>query len=316
MTPSITELLGIKYPLIIAPMFLVSDSTMVIEALKAGCTAAIPALNYRTQNELRNAIREIRAAHKGPIGINLIVNKSNMRLTKDLDVCIEEGIDYYITSLGSPKEVIEKAHKKGKLVFCDVVNADYALKVQELGADAIIAVNNAAGGHAGKLSMNEILTELKSVVHIPIISAGGIAEAADLNAAIQAGASGVSVGTVFIASDEAPVSQEYKQALIDYGADDIVMTTKLSGTPCTVIKTPYVEQTGTEPNWIEKTMNRHKSLKKLMKMILFVRGMKKLRSAAYDFTYKKVWCAGPSIEKVKEIRPIRLIVADLVRDLP
>ncbi|HAW50892.1 MAG TPA: nitronate monooxygenase [Flavobacteriales bacterium] len=316
MTPSIANLLGIKYPLIIAPMFLVSDTKMVIEALKSGCTAAIPALNYRTQAELRTAIREIRSAQKGPIGINLIVNKSNMRLSKDLAVCLEEGIDFYITSLGSPKEVIEKAHKDGKLVFCDVVNAEYALKVEKLGADAVIAVNNEAGGHAGKLSMIEILNELKNSIHIPIISAGGIAEAADLNAALEAGASGVSVGTVFIASDEAPVSQEYKNALIEYGAKDIVMTTKLSGTPCTVIKTPYVEKTGTEPNWIEKTMNRYKGLKKLMKMILFVRGMKKLRSAAFDFTYKKVWCAGPSIEKIKEIRPIRVIIADLVRDLP
>lgn len=312
---SITTLLGIKYPLIIAPMFLVSDSRMVIEALKAGCTAAIPALNYRTPVELRNAIREIRAAQKGPIGINLIVNKSNVRLSKDLAICLEEGVDFYITSLGSPKEVIEKAHKDGKLVFCDVVNAEYAVKVEKLGADAVIAVNNAAGGHAGKLSMNELLTKLRAAVQIPIISAGGIAEASDFNAAMKAGASGVSVGTVFIASKEAPVSQEYKQALIEYGAKDIVMTTKLSGTPCTVIKTPYVAQIGTDPNWIEKIMNRYKGLKKIMKMILFVRGMKKLRSAAFDFTYKKVWCAGPSIEKIKEIRPIQVIIADLVRDL-
>ena len=316
MTPSISELLSIKYPLIIAPMFLVSDAKMVIEALKAGCTAAVPALNYRTPVELRNAIQEIRAAHKGPIGINLIVNKSNIRLSKDLAVCVEEGVDYYITSLGSPKEVIEKAHKDGKLVFCDVVNAEYAVKVEKLGADAVIAVNNSAGGHAGKLSMNELLTELKGVVQIPIISAGGIAETSDFNAAMAAGASGVSVGTVFIASEEAPVSQEYKQAIVDYGAKDIIMTTKLSGTPCTVIRTPYVEEIGTDPNWIEKTMNRYKGLKKLMKTILFVRGMKKLRSAAFDFTYKKVWCAGPSIEKVKEIRPIRVIIADLIRDLP
>lgn len=315
-TPSISELLNIKYPLIIAPMFLVSDTTMVLEAIKAGCTAAIPALNYRTSTELRKAIKEIKSATDGPFGINLIVNKSNIRLKKDLAVCIEEEVDYYITSLGSPKEVIEKAHKGGKLVFCDVVNSTFALKVQELGADAVIAVNNSAGGHAGKLSMNELLTELKNSIHIPIISAGGIAEASDYKAAIEAGASGVSIGTIFIASDEAPVSQEYKQAIVDYGAKDVVMTTKLSGTPCTVIKTPYVEEIGTEPSWIEKIMNRYKGLKKLMKMILFVRGMKQLRNAAFGFTYQKVWCAGPSIEKVKKIRPINVIISDLVRDTP
>ncbi|MEQ8324911.1 MAG: nitronate monooxygenase [Vicingaceae bacterium] len=311
---SITELLGIKYPIIVAPMFLVSNADMVIAALRAGCTAAIPALNYRTQDELRRAIKHIRSTEKGPIGINLIVNKSNVRLAKDLDVCIEEGIDYYITSLGSPKEVIRRAHEKGSLVFCDVVNAEYAIKVQELGADAVIAVNNSAGGHAGPKDMRTLLTELKGQVSIPIISAGGVGDSSDLKAAMDMGASGVSVGSIFIASLEAPVGEDYKDAIVQYGKEDIVMTTRLSGTPCTVIKTPYVEKQGLEPTFLERLM-KTKQLKKLVKMILFVRGMKKLRKAAYDFTYQKVWCAGPSIEKVQSIRPMADIISDLVSQI-
>lgn len=262
---SITELLGIKYPIIVAPMFLVSNADMVIAALRAGCTAAIPALNYRTQDELRRAIKHIRSTEKGPIGINLIVNKSNVRLAKDLDVCIEEGIDYYITSLGSPKEVIRRAHEKGSLVFCDVVNAEYAIKVQELGADAVIAVNNSAGGHAGPKDMRTLLTELKGQVSIPIISAGGVGDSSDLKAAMDMGASGVSVGSIFIASLEAPVGEDYKDAIVQYGKEDIVMTTRLSGTPCTVIKTPYVEKQGLEPTFLERLM-KTKQLKKLVKI--------------------------------------------------
>lgn len=308
------QLLGIRHPLIVAPMFLVSNADMVIAALRSGCTAAIPALNYRTQDELRKAIRQIKSAEAGPMGINLIVNKSNVRLAKDLEVCIEEGVDFYITSLGNPAQVIRRAHESGALVFCDVTNTEYAYKVEGLGADAVIAVNSSAGGHAGPTPMDELLSELKKVVHIPIISAGGVGDASDLKKALEMGASGVSVGSVFIASEEAPVSAEYKQAIVDYGADDIVMTTKLSGTPCTVIKTPFVEKQGLDPTFLEKLM-KNKRLKKFIKMILFIRGMKKLRKAAYDFTYQKVWCAGPSIEKVKVIRPMADIIADLVSEI-
>ena len=154
-------MLGIKYPIIVAPMFLVSSPEMLIEAIQNGCTAAIPALNFRSAADLREGIRKVKTAVKGPMGINLIVNKSNFRLKKDLDVCIEEGVDFYITSLGHPGEVIRRAHERSAKVFCDVVNAEYAVKVEKLGADAVIAVNNQAGGHAGDKSMKELLSELK-----------------------------------------------------------------------------------------------------------------------------------------------------------
>ena len=311
----ISELLGIKYPIIVAPMFLVSSPEMIIEAIRNGCTAAIPALNFRSAEELREGIRQVKKAIKGPMGVNLIVNQSNYRLKRDLEICLEEGVDFYITSLGNPAEVIQKAHLKGKHVFCDVVNAEYARKVESLGADAVIAVNNRAGGHAGNKSMADLLAELKSAINIPIISAGGVSLGSDVKAAIEAGASGVSVGTVFIASNEAPVSNEYKEGMVQYGAKDIVMTTRLSGTPCTVIKTPYVEQIGLEPTWLERIMKKHHSLKKFIKMILFIRGMKKLRNAAYGFSYKSVWCAGPSIENVHSIRPMKEIFDELISGL-
>ena len=287
----------------------------MIEAIKAGGTAAIPALNYRTSDALRTAIREIKSVAKGPFGINLIVNKSNFRLKKDFEVCLEEGVDFYITSLGSPKMVIERAHEKNQLVFCDVVNEAYALKVEKLGADAVIAVNKSAGGHAGPMDMKALLTSLKSSVKIPIISAGGVSSSGHIKDALEAGASGVSVGTIFIASDEAPVTEDYKQAMVTYGKDDIVMTTRLSGTPCTVIKTPYVEQIGLEPTWLERLMKRYSGLKKIVKAILFIQGMKRLRKSAFGFSYKSVWCAGPSIEGVKNIRSIKDIFKDLTVDL-
>jgi nitronate monooxygenase len=128
------------------------------------------------------------------------------------------------------------------------------------------------------------------------------------------GAAGVSVGTIFIACDEADISPEYKQAMVDYGEKDIVRTNKLSGSPLTVINTPYVQQLGTKANWLEWILNNNKTLKKYAKMIIALRGMKAVEKAAFGATYKTVWCAGPAIEHVKSIKPIAEIVKTLTKE--
>ncbi len=307
-------MLGIRFPVIVAPMFLVSNEAMVIAAIKGGATAAIPALNYRTTDQLRDGIRLIKEKVTGPFGINLIVNKSNILMKEQLEVCCEEEVDFIITSLGSPKLVIEKAHAKGILVFCDVTNEEYARKVESLGADALIAVNKEAGGHSGDVSYKELIPRLKNACDIPVISAGGVGNGAEAYDMIALGADGLSVGSIFIASEESPVSDDYKQACIDYGEADIVMTTKLSGTPCTVINTPFVQKTGTKQNWLESILNKNKSLKKWFKALTFMRGMKNLRKAAFSNTYKTVWCAGPSIEHVHEVEPIQVILERMKKE--
>lgn len=306
--------LGIEHPIILAPMFLVSNVDMVVAALKAGITAAIPALNYRTTEALREAIQSIKAQDSRPFGINLIVNKSNLYLEQQLRICCEEKIGFIITSLGSPAETIKAAHEVGILVFCDVTSVKYAKKVELLGADALIAVSKEAGGHAGTLSYKELISSLKKNCKIPIISAGGIGNGQAYRDRLKLHIGGVSVGSIFIASNECPVSNDYKQACIRYGAKDIVMTTKLSGTPCTVINTPYVQKVGTKQTWWQYLLNKNKRLKKWVKALLFFRGMKSLERAAFGTTYKTVWCAGPSIEHVHSIRSIQEIVDELVKE--
>lgn len=308
------SMLGIKYPIIMAPMFLVSNVEMTVAGIEAGITGAIPALNYRTVDELRNAIREIRSRVDGPFGINLIVNKSNFLYKEQLEVICEEKVDFIITSLGSPEETINRAKKSGVKVFCDVTDVNYAKKVESLGADALIAVNKEAGGHAGNTSYQELVPALQKACSIPVISAGGVGDHKSLSDKLALGVAGVSVGTIFIASDEADVSQEYKQACVDFGAKDIVMTTKLSGSRCSVINTPYLQKIGTEQNWLERILNKNKRLKKWFKAFTFYRGMKKLQSAAFGATYKTIWCAGPTVEYVKSIRPVKEIVKSLVNE--
>lgn len=313
--PTLQQLLQIEHPIIMAPMFLVSNVPMSIEGMKQGIATCIPALNYRTLDDLRTACKELKAAktQNGAFGFNLIVNKSNPKFKGQLEVICEEGADFIITSLGSPQSTIEAAHKVGIKVFCDVVDLAMSKKVESLGGDAIIAVNNQAGGHRGDLSPELLIKEINENCSLPVISAGGVGCKADIDKMISYGAIGVSVGSPFIASVESSVSQEYKQACVDYGEEDIVMTERISGTPCTVIKTPYVEKIGTKNSWIESVLNKNKKLKKWVKMIRFTIGMKAVANAANKATYKTVWVAGPSIEFTKAILPVKDIIKKLVK---
>ncbi|MFN8323490.1 MAG: nitronate monooxygenase [Chitinophagales bacterium] len=310
---ALSRMLNIDYPVIMAPMFLVSNAKMVIEASKAGIAGAIPALNYRTDEEFRKALTEIKTATDKAFGINLITNKSNIRFDEQLKTCLEFKVPFIITSLGSPESTIKACKPNNIKVFCDVIDLEYAKKVEAMGADAIIAVNNEAGGHAGKISPEVLIPTLVKNCNIPVISAGGVGNGAQMKKMLDYGACGISIGSPFIASDEAPVTQEYKMACVNYGAKDIVMTTKLSGTPCTIIQTDYVKQIGTEQNWIEKFLNSNKRIKKWTKMITYYKGMKALEKAAFGATYQTMWCAGPSIEYVKAIRPVKVIAEELTQ---
>lgn len=309
----INEILNVEHPIIMAPMFLVTNTKMMIEAMNSGIAACIPALNFRTIKELEEAIKEIRTkTNSGGLGINLIVNKSNIKMHDQLKSCVKLKVDFIITSLGSPKEVINDCKPYGIKVFCDVVEETYSKKVEILGADAVIAVNKNAGGHAGELSSEELFSKISKNCDLPIISAGGVGSKAGVNKKLSIGFSGLSIGSPFIACTEAHISEEYKNACVDYGKDDIVFTTKISGTPCTVINTPYVQKTGTTQNWLEKIMSRNKKIKKWVKMITYFKGMKSIEKAAFGTTYKTVWCAGPSIEHTTEILPVKEIVKKFI----
>jgi nitronate monooxygenase len=307
---TLEQILGIEHPIIIAPMFLVSNVDMVVAAMQKNVAACIPALNYRTSNKLREAIQQLHKAktEKGAFGINIIVNKSNLKYREQLKVCCEEGIDFIITSLGNPKEIIEAAHKKGIKVFCDVVNLNHGMKVAASGCDALIAVNNKAGGHRGGLGPKELISQLNENCNIPVISAGGVGNKEEFDKVLSYGAIGVSIGSPFIASEEASVSEEYKQACVNYGADDIVVTQKISGTPCTVINTPYVKKIGTKETWIECLLNRNKQLKKWVKLLRYLKGTNDVENAATTATYKTVWVAGPTIEYSTKIESVKSII--------
>lgn len=308
---TLDKILNIEYPIILAPMFLVTSTEMIKIALDNGITGAIPAMNFRKTEDLAKAINEIKEHSNKPFGINLITNKSNTSYKKQLKTIIDNQPAFVISSLGNPKELIKEAHKVGIKVFCDVVNLEFAKKVEALGADAIIAVNSQAGGHSGIFEPEKLIKELASNCNIPIINAGGVSSKTDLENIMSAGAAGASIGTMFIASEECPVSMEYKNALIEYGSEDIVLTKKLSGAPTTIINTPYVKTIGTKPSFLEKIVNNNSYFKKFAKALITKKGMNMLNNSAFKATYKTVWCASVSIENIKKIRPLAEIIQEI-----
>lgn len=295
-------------------MFLVTNKEMLIEASKAGVMGCIPALNYRTVEEFKAAMLKLKETIEGPFGVNLIVNKSNIYFQGQLEACKEIGPDFIITSLGSPETTIKNFKNTKTKIFCDVVDLDYAKKVEQLGADALIAVNSGAGGHAGNIPVTVLVPQLIKSCKIPVISAGGVGSGEGLLSVLSLGAAGASIGSPFIAVKESPVSDEYKKACVSYGAEDIVLSTKISGSPCTVIETPYVKKIGTKQNWLERILTKNKSLKKYIKMFTWYFGTKAIEKAAFSATYKTVWCAGPSIEFTEEISTTKKIVERIINE--
>ena len=128
-------------------------------------------------------------------------------------------------------------------------------------------------------------------------------------------AAGVSIGTRFIASTEAQVSKEYKQAVLDSGMEDIVLTERLSGTPCTIINTPYAKKIGTKQNWFEKWMSRNSTTKKYFKMLIQRRGFTWLEDSVKPGNYNSLWCAGQTVEMINDIKPVKEIVKVMIKEM-
>lgn len=232
---AITRMLGIRYPILGAPMFLISNVEMVVALGEAGALGAFPALNLRTTNQFRETIRAIKERTRAPFGVNLIL-LGNDRLEADLAVCFEEEVPLIITSLGNPTQVIRAAHERGSKVFCDVTNLKHALKCQEAGADAVIAVASGAGGHAGTISPFVLVPHLQQHLTIPVVAAGGISDGRGIAAALALGASAAYIGTRFIATHESPAPDAYKQLLLESSAEDIEYTPEVSGHPANFLR--------------------------------------------------------------------------------
>lgn len=316
----LTKLLGIDFPVIMAPMFLVSNEAMIKAAISNGFAGSFPSLNYRNSGELENILKNLNQFKlnfpKGNYGVNLIVQQSNPIYQNHLEICAENKVPFFITSLGNPSEVITKAHSYGAKVFCDVTTIKHAKKCNDSGCDGFIAVGQGAGGHAGSFPLQVLIPSLKKQFpNKPVIAAGGISSGAGILSILSLGGSGVSIGTRFIASTECSVSDEYKQAILNSGMDDIILTEKISGTPNSIINTPFAKKIGFKQNWLERFISNNKTSKKYYKKIIQQKGMKILEQSISPGNYQNLWIAGQSVELIDSIKSCEEIIQDLKAEL-
>ncbi|MBL0423168.1 nitronate monooxygenase [Ramlibacter sp. AW1] len=255
--------LGLRLPVIAAPMFIISHPALVIEQCKAGVIGSMPALNARPASQLDEWLHEIRealAAHDrahperpaAPFAVNQIVHRSNDRLEQDMQMLVKHRVPVVITSLGARTDVNEAVHAYGGVVMHDVIDNGFARKAVEKGADGLIAVAAGAGGHAGTRSPFALVQEIRRWFDGPIALSGAIAHGGAVLAAQAMGADLAYVGSAFIATHEARASQAYKQAVVDGSSDDIVNSSLFTGVAGNYLK-PSIRAAGLDPDHLPES---------------------------------------------------------------
>lgn len=314
-TNAFTDAVGIEVPLICGAMYPCSNPELVAAVSEAGGIGIIQpiSMSYVHGHELREGIRYMRTLTDKPIGFNAIVEKSSKvyedRMRKWIDIALEEGVRFFITALGNPSWVVEKVHALGGVVYHDVTERKWAKKAIEAGVDGLICVNSRAGGHAGEQTPETLYAELGDL-GVPLICAGGIGDETDFKRALELGYAGVQMGTRFIATEECKAHADYKNAIVDAKADDIVLTERISGVPVAVIATEYVKQVGTKAGFIGKRMLRHRKLKHYARMFYTMRSIWQLkRSSLKGNNYKDYFQAGKSVDGVTKVEK----AGDIVR---
>jgi nitronate monooxygenase len=303
-------------------MYPCSNPELVAAAAEGGGLAIMQpvSLTYVHGWELREGIRYIRTLTDKPIGFNALIEKGSKKYLEKMndwiDIALEEGIRFFVTSLGKPDWVCEKVHAYGGVVYHDVTNRKWAEKGKECGVDGLICVNDHAGGHLGAMSMREMYEELRDM-ELPLICAGGIGSEKELNRALELGYDGVQMGTRFIATTECNTPEDYKSAIVDAGEEDITWTNRITGVPISVIKTPGFKQ---ENSWLMRRLLHSRFFKHKARMLLntnsFIRLKYLSRSKGKNTANKKkYYSAGKSVDTVHSIESATIIMQRLGESL-
>jgi nitronate monooxygenase len=224
---------GLQLPVIAAPMFLVSGTSLVIETCKQGIIGTLPSLNARPSTQFDDWLCDIEGALAGQeaakYGVMLALHRSNKRLDEDLDIVIRHKVPLVITAVGDPQEVVAAVHAYGGLVFHDAINMKHAMKAAEAGVDGIIPICAGGGGHAGIMNPFTFVSQLRACFDGAIVLGGALGHGREVRAAQVLGADFAYMGTRFIATQEANADLRYRQMILDAESSDIVYTNKVTG---------------------------------------------------------------------------------------
>jgi len=296
-------------------MFIVSNARLVIASSKAGIVGSFPTANCRTLEALDESFSEIIAAlgtgkDALPWSVNIIVSKMYARSNDDLDLILKYKPPIVITSLGNPKEVVEKVHEYGGLVFSDVINLYHSKKAISVGVDGLILICNGAGGHTGDLSPFAFVSEVREIFD-GIIIVGGSISSGDSILAIQAlGADMAYMGTRFIATQESDATDEYKEMILNATASEIVKSNKI---------------TGVNGNWLEQSLKNagistkdggfKKTLSDLKRMIMPL--IKQKLKVDFDISkvtakrWRDIFSAGQGVGSISNVPSVEDLVIEL-----
>jgi nitronate monooxygenase len=249
--------------------------------------------------------------------MNVIVEKSSKayaeRMEAWVDIALEEGVRFFVTSLGNPRWVVDKVHAVGGVVYHDVTERKWAEKALEAGVDGLIAVNDQAGGHAGRLSPQRLLDDLADL-GVPVLAAGGVGSPEDFVRLLEMGYAGVQMGTRFIATDECRAHADYKNAIVKAEASDIVLTERITGVPVSVIATPYIRKVGTQAGPLARALLKHRKTKHWMRTFYTLMAARKLKDASLKGgSYLDYFQAGKSVQGIRGIEPAGAVVASFAK---
>ncbi len=300
----------VPFPVIAAPLFIISNPELLIAQCIAGVVGSMPALNARPSSQLRDWLAQITetldAYNKAnpeqpaaPFAVNQIVHKSNDRLESDMEDCVRFKVPIIITSLGARPEINQAAHSYGGVVMHDVINNAFAHKAIEKGADGLIAVAAGAGGHAGVKSPFAFIQELREWFDGPIALSGAIANGGAVLAAQAMGADFAYMGSAFIATHEARATKEYKDCVVTSSSDDIVYTNAFTGVNGNYLA-PSIRNAGLDP---ENLPPKDKSEMDF--------GSDTLNKAK---AWRDIWGAGQGIGAIKEVVGAGELVQRLKRE--
>ncbi|MES2899693.1 MAG: nitronate monooxygenase family protein [Pseudomonadota bacterium] len=232
---------NLSIPVIGSPLFIASGPALVAAQCKAGIVGSFPALNARPAalldtwlTDLKQELADYQAANPnarvGPIAVNQIVHQSNERLEHDVEMCVRHQVPIIISSLRAPpKAMLDAIHSYGGIVLHDVISIRHAEKSLEAGVDGLILVAAGAGGHAGSLSPFALVGEVRKFFKGPVALSGAIATGDAVLAAQAMGADLAYIGSRWLATRESNVSDEYRQAIVESAAADIVYSNLFTG---------------------------------------------------------------------------------------
>lgn len=305
---------GVEVPLICGPMYPCSNPELVAAVSAAGALGVVQpiSLTYVHGRDFREGLREIRGLTDRPIGMNALIEQSSdtyrQRMERWIEISLEEGIRFFITSLGNPRWVVDRVRPLGGVVYHDVTEAKWAAKARDGGVDGLIAVNATAGGHAGNRSAEALLDELRPF-GLPVVAAGGVGNPTGFRAMLDLGYAGVQCGTRFIATTECTASEPYKAAILKAGADDIVLSERITGVPVAVINTPYIQRMGLKAGPIARRMLRGGRTKHWMRSIYAIKALWQLKRSSFDESGSRdYWQAGRSAGAIDEVLPVDEVV--------